>query len=104
MLGRRITHAPSFASALSNSVCYAQNCVSPKNYALCNPPAPYPRYYIIIIEFPNLGWIRLFRLPYAKQLTKEGRNYLGDWFDPTTLPVHPQANRLTTLWGKLKQK
>lgn len=40
----------------------------------------------------------------AKQLTKEGRNYLGDWFDPTTLPVHPQANRLTTLWGKLKEK
>ena len=40
------------------------------------------------------------------QLTDgESWNYLGDWFDPTyALPVSPQPQLLTTLWGKLKQE
>ena len=27
-----------------------------------------------------------------------------DWFDPATLPVQPNPELLTTIWGKLKQK
>ena len=40
----------------------------------------------------------------SKQLTREGRNYAGDWFDPRVLPVQPSARLLTTQWGKLKKK
>ena len=40
----------------------------------------------------------------TKQLTRSGRNGLGSWFDPAALPVQPQANLLTTVWGKLKQQ
>lgn len=39
-----------------------------------------------------------------KQLTEEGRNFLGDWFDPAALPVQPNAELLTTMWATLKQK
>ena len=40
-----------------------------------------------------------------EQLTHIGVNYLGDWFDPAhALPVSPQPQVLTTLWGKLKQE
>ena len=40
------------------------------------------------------------------QLTHIGpRNLGGDWFDPAfALPVSPQPQLLTTLWGKLKQE
>ena len=40
------------------------------------------------------------------QLTDgESWSYLGDWFDPAyALPVSPQPQLLTTLWGKLKQE
>ncbi len=38
------------------------------------------------------------------QLTHEGWNYMGGWFDPEfALPVSPQPQLLTTTWGKLKQ-
>ena len=36
------------------------------------------------------------------QLTENGSNYGGDWFDPTTLDVLPSQQSLTTLWGKIK--
>lgn len=38
------------------------------------------------------------------QLTHEGYNFRGNWFDPSGLPVHPLPRLLTTTWGKLKQK
>lgn len=36
------------------------------------------------------------------QLTHDGNNFLGDWFDPKVLPVSPQPHLLTTVWGKVK--
>ena len=34
-----------------------------------------------------------------------GRNLGGDWFDPAyALPVSPQSQLLTTMWGKVKSK
>jgi len=39
------------------------------------------------------------------QLTHEGWNYRGSWFDPEfALPVSPQPQLLTTIWGELKQE
>ena len=39
------------------------------------------------------------------QLTQIGRNAGGDWFDPAyALPVLPQPQLLTTIWGKVKIK
>ena len=39
------------------------------------------------------------------QLTRHGTNKDADWFDPAfALPVQPQPQLLTTIWGKLKQK
>ena len=41
----------------------------------------------------------------SEQLTHIGQNYLGDWFDPAfALPVLPQPQLLTTVWGELKRK
>ncbi len=38
-----------------------------------------------------------------KQLTRQGDNFDGDWFDPEfALPVLPQPQLLTTVWGKMK--
>ena len=38
-----------------------------------------------------------------EQLTHQGDNFGGDWFDPAfALPVSPQPHLLTTVWGKLK--
>ena len=39
----------------------------------------------------------------SEQLTGDG-NYEADWFDPAALPVQPDAELLTTIWGQLKQK
>ena len=36
------------------------------------------------------------------QLTHEGSNYAGNWFDPSALPVSPQSQLLTTTWGEIK--
>ena len=39
----------------------------------------------------------------SEQLTQQGDNFGGDWFDPEfALPVLPQPQLLTTVWGKLK--
>ena len=39
----------------------------------------------------------------SEQLTHQGDNFGGDWFDPAfALPVSPQPHLLTTVWGKLK--
>ena len=39
----------------------------------------------------------------SEQLTQQGDNFGGDWFDPEfALPVSPQPQLLTTVWGKLK--
>ncbi len=41
----------------------------------------------------------------VEQLTHIGINFLGDWFDPAyALPVSPQPQLLTTLWGELKRE
>ena len=38
-----------------------------------------------------------------KQLTRRGNNFGADWFDPAfALPVSPQPQSLTTVWGKMK--
>ena len=36
------------------------------------------------------------------QLTHDGSNYAGNWFDPSALPVSPQPQLLTTTWGEIK--
>ena len=39
----------------------------------------------------------------SKQLTHKGDNSSADWFDPMfALPVSPQPQLLTTVWGKIK--
>ncbi len=39
----------------------------------------------------------------SEKLTQQGDNFGGDWFDPEfALPVSPQPQLLTTVWGKLK--
>ena len=38
------------------------------------------------------------------QLTHDGGNSLGDWFDPAALPVSPQPQLLTTTWGEIKRR
>lgn len=38
-----------------------------------------------------------------EQLTRQGDNFGADWFDPEfALPVSPQPQLLTTVWGKMK--
>lgn len=38
-----------------------------------------------------------------EKLTRKGINFFSDWFDPAfALPVQPQLNLLTTMWGKMK--
>ena len=37
-----------------------------------------------------------------KRLTRRGWNITPDWFDPSNLPVAPQPQLLTTVWGKMK--
>ena len=38
-----------------------------------------------------------------QQLTRRGKNFGADWFDPAfALPVSPQPQSLTTVWGKMK--
>ncbi len=39
----------------------------------------------------------------SEQLTDTGDNFSADWFDPAfALPVSPQPQLLTTVWGKMK--
>ena len=38
------------------------------------------------------------------QLAHKGYNFRSDWYDPAVLPVQPQVNLITTVWGKRKQK
>ena len=39
----------------------------------------------------------------SEQLTDQGDNFSPDWFDPAfALPVSPQPQLLTTVWGKMK--
>ena len=39
----------------------------------------------------------------SEQLTDRGENYGADWFDPAfALPVSPQPDLLTTVWGRVK--
>ena len=39
----------------------------------------------------------------SEQLTDKGDNFSADWFDPAfALPVSPQPQLLTTVWGKMK--
>ncbi len=36
------------------------------------------------------------------QLTHDGDNYVGNWFDPSALSVSPQPHLLTATWGEIK--
>ena len=38
------------------------------------------------------------------QLTHDGSNYVGNWFDPLILPVSPQPQLFTTTWGEIKSR
>ena len=38
------------------------------------------------------------------QLTHDGYNFLGSWFDPSALPVSPQPQSLTTTWAEVKSQ
>ena len=38
------------------------------------------------------------------QLTHDGSNYAGDWFDPSVLSVSPQPQLFTTTWGEIKSR
>ena len=62
----------------------------------------------IIYQQEVRGFTQLFKIDVrtrAKtQLTHKGHNSRADWFDPRTLPVQPNVELLTTMWGKLKQK
>ena len=40
----------------------------------------------------------------SQKLTHGAINFGADWFDPRTLPVHPQSSLLTTKWSTLKQR
>ena len=56
----------------------------------------------------DFGQTQLFRLILGrekpKQLTGIGRNLHADWFDPVyALPVSPQPQLLTTIWGEVKK-
>ena len=56
------------------------------------------------------GFLQIFKVDVntgiRTQLTHIGvRNLGGDWFDPAyALPVSPQPQLLTTIWGKLKRE
>ena len=54
------------------------------------------------------GSTQLFKIDVGSrvktQLTHKGDNSRADWFDPAALPVQPQPQLLSTIWGKLKQK
>ena len=56
------------------------------------------------------GFLQIFKIDVNSgirtQLTHIGpRNLDGDWFDPAyTLPVSPQPQLLTTIWGEVKRK
>ncbi len=56
------------------------------------------------------GFLQIFKLDVNSgirtQLTHIGpRNLGGDWFDPAhALPVSPQPQLLTTIWGKMKRR
>ena len=56
------------------------------------------------------GFLQIFKVDVntgiRTQLTHIGvRNLGGDWFDPVyALPVSPQPQLLTTIWGKVKRK
>ena len=56
------------------------------------------------------GFLQIFKIDVNSgvqtQLTHvAGRNLGGDWFDPSYgLPVSPQPELLTTLWGKVKRE
>ena len=40
-----------------------------------------------------------------EKLTRKGINFFADWFDPAyALPVEPQPQLLTTVWGKIKSE
>ena len=58
------------------------------------------------------GRLQLFKLDVHSgirmQLTRIGRvfeaNFGGDWFDPALLPVLPQSQLLSTVWGEIKKR
>ena len=67
-----------------------------------------PRGDEIIYQQKVRGTTQLFKIDVRSraktQLTHKGSNSGADWFDPAALPVQPNAELLTTTWGKLKQK
>ncbi|MCY3551342.1 MAG: hypothetical protein OXH39_12855 [Candidatus Poribacteria bacterium] len=62
----------------------------------------------IIYQQEVRGFTQLFKIDVRSrvktQLTHKGHNSRADWFDPAALPVQPNVELLTTMWGKLKQK
>ena len=62
----------------------------------------------IIYQQEVRGTTQLFKIDVRSrakaQLTYKGNNRGADWFDPAAFPVQPNAELLTTIWGKLKRK
>ena len=62
----------------------------------------------IIYQQEIRGATQLFKIGVGgrekTQLTHNGDNSRADWFEPVALSVQPNADLLTTMWGKLKQK
>ena len=71
-------------------------------------PTWYPSGDEIIYQQKVGGSTQLFKIDVGSraktQLTHKADNSRADWFDPASLPVQPQPQLLTTIWGKLKQK
>ena len=82
--------------------------VKADNTAVSNPTwSPSPRGNQLVYEKKVLEDKHLFKIDLSdgnsEQLTHKGDNSSADWFDPMfALPVSPQPQLLTTVWGKIK--
>lgn len=70
-------------------------------------PALAPQGNVLVYQKETRNGRQLFKVALAggrsDQLTDRGENYGADWFDPAfALPVSPQPDLLTTVWGRVK--
>ena len=70
-------------------------------------PALAPQGDVLVYQKETRNGRQLFKVALAggrsEQLTDRGENYGADWFDPAfALPVSPQSDLLTTVWGRVK--
>ena len=70
-------------------------------------PALAPQGDALVYQKETRNGRQLFKVALAggrsEHLTDRGENYGADWFDPAfALPVSPQPDLLTTVWGRVK--